>query len=91
MNELKYTIQFTETAIKNIHSLKINDRKRVIEKIELLAENPIAAKNVKKLVDFDISYSLRIGSYRVLFERDDKIRIIDIIDLRHRKESYRRK
>ena len=62
-----------------------------MSRIEKLGNSPFEVKNVKKLVDFDISYSLRTGNYRVLFERDDKIRIIDIIDIRHRKESYRRK
>ena len=56
-----------------------------------LGDNPLKRKNVKKLVDFDISYSIRIWNYRVLFERDDKTKTIYVIDIRHRKESYRRK
>ena len=32
-------------------------------------------------MDFDVAYRLRVGNYRVLFERDDIIRIIDVIDV----------
>ncbi len=37
--------------------------------------------NVKRLVDYDASYRLRVGNYRILFDRDDVIRIIDVIDI----------
>jgi len=46
--------------------------------------------NVKRLVDFDVAYRLRVGNYRVLFERDDIIRIIDVIDILPRGRAYRR-
>ena len=91
MNIEKYDIRFTETSLKRLKSFNTKDVSRIFSKIEKLKDSPFQVKNVKKLVDFDISYSLRTGNYRVLFERDDKIRIIDIINIRHRKESYRRK
>ena len=45
--------------------------------------------NVIKLVEYDISYRLRVGSYRILFDKDDVIKIIEIIDIRQRKEGYK--
>jgi len=32
-------------------------------------------------VNFDVAYRLRVGYYRILFERDDTLKIIDIIDI----------
>lgn len=46
--------------------------------------------NVKRLVEFDVSYRLRVGKYRVLFDRDDIIRVIDVIDVLPRERAYRR-
>ncbi|MBK7180751.1 MAG: type II toxin-antitoxin system RelE/ParE family toxin [Chloroflexi bacterium] len=46
--------------------------------------------NVKRLVNFDVAYRLRVGNYRILFERDDEIRIIDVIDVLPRGRAYRR-
>ncbi|TAL67706.1 MAG: hypothetical protein EPN82_13755 [Bacteroidetes bacterium] len=87
---MKYTLTFTATALKSLKAIDTRYKKRMMGKIELLAENPLEMSNVKKLVDYDVSYSMRVGDYRVLFERDDSIKIIDIIDIRHRRESYRR-
>lgn len=86
-----YEVQFTEIALKNLQKYPANDRRRIIERIEKMAENPLQAGNVKRLVDFDVSYRLRVGSYRVLFERDDIIKIIDVIDVLPRGRAYRRR
>mgnify|MGYP000205607661 FL=1 len=47
-------------------------------------------RGVKRLVNYDVTYRLRVGDYRVLFERDDVIRIIDIVDVLPRGHAYRR-
>lgn len=47
-------------------------------------------RNVKHLVKFDIAYRMRVGNYRVLYDKDDIMLIIDIIDTLHRKDAYRR-
>ena len=87
---MKYSQIFTATALKSLKAIDTQNKKRIIEKIELLAVNPFEMSNVKKLVDFDVSYSMKVGDYRMLFDSDDSIKIFDIIDIRHRKESYRR-
>lgn len=88
---MSYDIQFTEIALQNLQKCPPKDKKRIVERIEKLAENPLQASNVKRLVDFDVSYRLRVGNYRVLFERDDIIRIIDVIDVLPRGRAYRRR
>ena len=85
-----YKIIFTDTAVKRLKSFSYKEKVKIFQKIEDLGKNPLANKNVKKLINFDISYRLRIGDYRVLFERNDEMKIIEIIDIRYRKESYRR-
>lgn len=89
-NSESYQVLLTDTAIKSLKSVPTDEKRIIFRKIEELGDNPLK-KSVKKLVDFDISYSMRVGNYRVLFERDDYINVINIIDIRHRKESYRRK
>ncbi len=46
---------------------------------------------LKKLVEFDISYRLRVGNYRVLFERKDDLKLIDIVDILPRNRAYQRR
>jgi mRNA interferase RelE/StbE len=86
-----FKIYFTDVALKNLKRFPAKDRAIIIEKIKALAENPLAKTNVVKLVDFDISYRLRAGKYRVLFERNDDLKSIDIIDILPRRKAYRRR
>ncbi|MBC7891354.1 MAG: type II toxin-antitoxin system RelE/ParE family toxin [Sphingobacteriaceae bacterium] len=60
-----------------------------MEEIEELAKNPVEKSNVKKSHNHPLAvYRLRVGNYRVLFDREDRLRIIEIIDVGHRKEVY---
>jgi len=85
-----YDVQFTDVAIENLQRYPKNDQKRIVARIEQLAADPLSMPNVKRLVDFDAAYRLRVGNYRVLFDRDDIIRIIDVIDVLPRGRAYRR-
>ena len=62
----------------------------ILDRIEKLAADPAKMPGVKRLVDFDVTYRLRVGDYRVLFERDAVIRILDIVDVLPRGRAYRR-
>jgi len=61
-----------------------------LNEIGQLAIAPLEKSNVKKLVNSP-HYRLRIGKYRVLFDKENELKIIDVIDILHRKNAYRRK
>jgi mRNA interferase RelE/StbE len=86
----QYDVQFTDVALKNLKRYPKKDQRLILGRIEQLAVDPQAMSNIKQLVNFDVSYRLRVGKYRVLFERDDIIRIIDVIDILPRGRAYRR-
>jgi len=88
--EPPYEVQFTDVALNNLRHYPKQDQRRILERIEELAANPQAMRNVKRLVEHDVAYRLRVGDYRVLFDRDDIIRIIDVIDILPRSRAYRR-
>ena len=43
---------------------------------------------VKKLKN-DTSYRIRVGTYRVIYEIDDKNKIVTVYKIRHRKDVYK--
>jgi len=90
MTARPYAVQFTEAALKNLKRCPGNDQRLILARIEQLAADPLIMANVKRLVNFDVAYRLRVGNYRILFERDDEIRIIDVIDVLPRGRAYRR-
>jgi len=68
--------------------LRRADYARMIAKhIDSLEGNP-RPPDAKKLKG-DAGYSLRIGTYRVLYDIDDKAQAITIYRIKHRREAYR--
>jgi mRNA interferase RelE/StbE len=68
------------------------DKNLIIRNIEQLSADPFRKSNVKKLVDFDVAaFRMRVGNYRVLFDREDNLKIIDIIDILQRKQAYQKR
>jgi mRNA interferase RelE/StbE len=89
---LAYEVCFTEVALKNLQRCSQKDKILIIKNIEQLAADPLRKSNVKKLVDFDsAAFRMRVGKYRILFNREDGLKVIDIIDILQRKQAYQKR
>jgi mRNA-degrading endonuclease RelE of RelBE toxin-antitoxin system len=82
-----YTIRWTETALKALSRIRRDLASRIIDKVELLAENPF--KYVKKLRGYPF-YTLMAGDYRVVLVIDVGNRSIVALYVEYRKKSYRK-
>ena len=60
---------------------------QIIRKIDLLTGDP-KPMGVEKLKN-DTSFRIRAGTYRVIYEIDDKNKIVKVYKIRHRKDVYR--
>ncbi|MEX2316658.1 MAG: type II toxin-antitoxin system RelE/ParE family toxin [Pirellulales bacterium] len=82
---MTYEIEFKPRAFKDLEVLPKATRRRIVVKIEGLAEG--LAGDVKRLTNFTPEYRLRVGDYRVLFEVEgDRLVMYRIL---HRKDAYR--
>ncbi len=88
-NRMSYEVHFTDIALKNLKQYPRKDQNMILKKIGELVEDPFNKTNVKRLSNFDVAYRLRVGNYRVLFDQEDILRIIDVINILHRKTAYR--
>lgn len=86
-----YRVELSESAVKSLRRYPRDDQRRILAQIERLAANPQEMPGVKRLVAYDVAYRLRVGDYRVLFDKDDVIRVIDVVDVLQRSRAYRRK
>ncbi len=64
---MKYDIQFKPKAIKDLKKIPQSIVTNIIEKIEVMQAD--LQGDIKKLTNFTPEYRLRVGQYRVLFER----------------------
>jgi mRNA interferase RelE/StbE len=84
-----YTIVIARQAQKKLQSLGPEERARLAEKIHRLGENPDDPElNVKKLSGTPL-YRMRVGSWRVVYDRRDAVRIIAIEKIRSRGDAYK--
>ena len=83
----KYNILFKPTAEKELNAIPAKFAEQIIRKVDLLTGDP-RPMGVKKLKN-DTSYRIRAGTYRVIYEIDDKNKTVKVYKIRHRKDVYR--
>ena len=81
-----FDILLTQTAIKDLRKIDIQEQKRIVNKLKEFRNNPIqyASKLKNKKIG---SYRFRIGDFRVIFDLD-KDNIV-ILRIGHRKDIYK--
>ena len=85
-----YTLKFLGKALQDLKKIDLPFQKIIKEKLLILTENPAVLKNnVKKLTGTkEDYYRLRVGSYRITYEKRDKEFIILTMRIGHRREIY---
>ena len=83
---VKYKIEIKRSAIKEIKKLPSKDLKKILAKISSLEDNPRPKGCVK--LSTDEKYRIRIGVYRILYEIKDKLLVIIVVKVAHRKDVY---
>jgi mRNA interferase RelE/StbE len=79
-------IVIKKTAAKEIQKIQEPYKSKIKKKIKDL-ENFPHISNIKKLVNYNPLYRLRVGEYRVLFDIIDDH--IEVFTIKHRQESYK--
>jgi mRNA interferase RelE/StbE len=84
-----YKVQIHKQAIKKLKSLSPKERLRITDKIMELSYDPdIKTLDVKKLTGTE-GWRLRVGSWRIIYDRDDMIKIIKIERIKSRGDIYK--
>ena len=84
---MKYSVEFSRRAARQIDGLEANLRVRVIKRIEALSDNP-RPPGVQKLVGSEDDYRIRIGDYRVIYEIRDALLVVLVMKVAHRRQVY---
>ena len=85
-----YQVKFLKKAVTELKSIDPIWQRRIKEKIIQLAEDPSQLKNrIKPLKgNYENLLRLRVGSYRIIFKKENNKLIILIIRIAHRREVY---
>ncbi len=86
---MPYTIEIKRQARQKLKSLSRPDRLRITDAIDELAVNPdTIVLDIKPLTGTNF-HRLRIGIWRVIYTRSDKLRIISIEKIGPRGDVYK--
>jgi mRNA interferase RelE/StbE len=85
---MSYELLIESRAEKDLKKLDPALFKLVVAEIKNLAGNP-HPHNSKKITGSTNDWRLRVGDYRVLYEIDNKNRIVKIMRVKHRRDAYR--
>lgn len=83
-----YNILFDQDVEKDLSKIPKADARRVMLRITKLSSNPRPSQSLK-LEGSNITYRLRVGDYRAIYQIDDPTKTITIFHVRHRKDVYR--
>lgn len=83
-----YKVLIKPSAVKELEAIPEKDRRRIVYRIQGLAENP-RPHGCEKLSDQD-KYRLRQGNYRILYQVYDDEVIVMVVKVGKRGEVYKR-
>lgn len=85
-----YKIEIPKSVEKALGKLPTHIREQIERRIEKLAEEP-RPTGCEKLAGEDSLYRVRQGDYRVIYEIHDKVLVVLIIKIGHRRDVYRKR
>ncbi len=86
---MPYRIEIKISASKEIAALPKRQQHRIATAITALADKP-RPRGVRKLLGTEDYYRIRVGDYRIIYQAVDKVLIVYVIRVAHRKDVYRR-
>lgn len=86
---MKYSLLIKNQAKQKLRSLNRPDRNRITEGIVKLGNNPDDPGLDIKPLEGEPYLRLRVGDWRIIFDRDDEIRIISVEKIKPRGDAYK--
>lgn len=84
-----YELVFKKSVAKDLREFPKADVRRILQRIRSLADEP-RPPGCEKLSGQE-RYRLRQGVYRIVYEIDDRVLIVLVVKVAHRKDVYRAK
>ncbi|WP_442596292.1 type II toxin-antitoxin system RelE family toxin [Parapusillimonas sp. JC17] len=81
-----YSVNWSNKAKKQLRKIDRKEQGTIIDAVDELESFP-NAKNVIALTKHECGYRMRVGNYRVLFDADTEVRIIEIQQVKKRDEQ----
>lgn len=85
---MPYRIDFKPAARRDLKALPREVRRRIEPAIDALARVP-RPPGCRKMEGAASTYRLRVGAYRIVYEIEDRVLLVLVVRVGHRREVYR--
>jgi len=85
---LSYRIEIKRSAAKSLKKIPKANRKRIVDKIDSLAESP-PNPDTTKMKGNNPFHKVRVGDYRIVYEIQEDVLMILVVKIGHRKDIYK--
>jgi mRNA interferase RelE/StbE len=85
---VNYTVELARSTYSEIRRLPAKVVQRIMEAMQGLQEDP-RPPGCKKLAGEFVTFRIRVGDYRVIYEIDDAESKVLVSRIRHRKDAYK--
>jgi len=82
-----YQVEYERKATKALMRIPANQRALIVKKVDEYAKNPSEGRHVIKLIGRD-GYRMRVGDWRVLFDKDETRLLILVLEVGSRGGIY---
>ena len=83
-----YTVELTPAAKRQLRKLDRSIQERVVRRLDKLEKDP-RPPGVEKMEGDESIYRIRMGEYRIVYEIQDKVLVVLVLKVGHRREVYR--
>ena len=87
---MPYTVKVLPAAQKQIRRLDPQIRRRVVQAIDKLTEDP-RPLGVDKIAGSEAEWRVRVGDWRVIYEIHDDVLVVTVVAVGGRGQVYRMK
>jgi mRNA interferase RelE/StbE len=83
-----HEVLLERAAERDLKRLSLTVYDRIVPHLKALSQNP-RPTGCKKIAGSRSDWRIRIGDYRVIYEIDDRAKVVKVMRIRHRREAYR--
>ncbi len=85
---MTYTVEIKPAAKRQIKKLTLPIQAQISQKLAELELNPRPV-DVQKMSGEENAYRVRVGDYRIVYEIFDRVLLVLVVQVGHRREVYR--
>jgi mRNA interferase RelE/StbE len=84
-----FQIEIKPAAQRQIKKLPPSIQEKIFQALEELKFEP-RPSNAKKMVGEENAYRVRVGKYRIVYEIYERVLLVVVVQVGHRREIYRK-